>query len=97
MRKIAETILDNYPNDVKSLSNLSITYLLLGEFDKGVEPLLKAEKLNPEDFIILANIAHAYKLKGDKDKAIEYYEKTFKYGDENTKQFAKSQIEKLKK
>lgn len=97
MRKIAQTILDNYPNDVKSLSNLSITYLLLGEFDKGVEPLLKAEKLNPEDFIILANIAHAYKLKGDKDKAIEYYEKTFKYGDENTKQFAKSQIEKLKK
>lgn len=97
MRKIAKTVLENYPNDIKSLSNLSITYLLLGEFDKGVEPLLKAEKLNPEDFIILANIAHAYKLKGDKKKAIEYYEKTIKYGDENTKQFAKAQIEKLKK
>lgn len=97
MRKIATTILDNYPEHIESLSNLSITYLLLGEFDKGIEPLLKAEKINPEDYIVLSNIAHGYKLKGEKGKAIEYYEKTIKFGNEQAKEFAKQQIEELKK
>lgn len=96
MRKIATAVLNHYPNHIESLSNLSITYLLLGEFDKAIDILLKAEKLNPEDYIILSNIAHAYKLKGDKAMAIEYYEKTIKFGDEEAKIFAKQQIEKLK-
>lgn len=97
MRKIAKTILDYYPNHIESLSNLSVTYLLLGEFDKGIEPLLKAEKINPEDYIVLSNIAHGYKLKGEKDKAIEYYEKTIEFGNEQAIEFAKQQIEELKK
>ena len=95
MRVIAEEVLKYYPNHVESLTNLSVTYLLAGEYDKGIKPLLKAEEINPEDYIILANIAHGYKLKGDNQKAIEYYEKTEKYGDEQAKKFAKEQLEKL--
>ena len=97
MREIANTILKYYPNHIESLSNLSLTYLLTGEYDKGLEPLLKAEKINPKDYIVLSNIAWGYKLKGDKEKAIKYYEKTIEYGDERTKTFAKKQIEELKK
>lgn len=97
MRNIANTILKYYPNHVESLSNLSITYLLTGEYDKGIEPLLKAEKINPQDYIVLSNIAQGYKLKGDKKKAIEYYEKTAKYGDEQAKTNARQQIEELNK
>ncbi len=97
MREIANTILKYYPNHIESLSNLSVTYLLTGEYDKGIEPLLKAEKINPEDYIVLSNIAQGFKLKGDKNKAIEYYEKTIKYGDEQAKTYARQQIEELKK
>ena len=97
MREIAIEILNHYPNHIESLSNLSITYLLTGEYDKGLIPLLEAEKLNPEDYIVLSNIAQCYKLKGDKTKAIEYYEKTFNFGDEQVKTFARQQIEELKK
>lgn len=97
MRLIANEILQYYPEHVESLSNLSVTYLLVGDYDKGLEPLLKAEKINPEDYIVLSNIAQGYKLKGDKAKAIEYYEKTMKYGDSQAKEFAKQQIEELKK
>lgn len=97
MRDIANEILVHYPENVESLSNLSITYLLTKEYDKGLASLMKAEKIAPEDTIVLANIAHAYKLKGDKKMSIEYYEKMIKHGDEETKQFAKQQIEKLKK
>src|SRR5690606_13506908 len=92
MREIANKVLEYYPNHIESLSNLSITYLLTGEYDKGLEPLLRAEKMNPNDFIVLGNIAQAYKLKGDKKKAIEYYEKTVEYGDERAKDYANQQI-----
>jgi tetratricopeptide (TPR) repeat protein len=97
MRQIANAILTHYPEHIESLSNLSITYLLLGEYDKGIEPLLKAEKINSEDYIVLSNIAQGYKLKGDKNKAIEYYKKTIKFGDEQAIKYAKQQIEELEK
>lgn len=97
MRNVAEEVLKYYPDHIESLSNLSVTYLLKGEYDKGIEPLLKAEKLNPKDYIVLSNIAQGYKLKGDKKKSIEYYEKVTEYGDADTKAFAKDQIEKLRK
>lgn len=97
MREIANEVLKYYPYHIESLSNLSVTYLLTGEYDKGIAPLLQAEKLNPKDYIVLSNIAQGYKLKGDKKKAIEYYEKTIEFGDEPAKVFAKKQIEELKK
>lgn len=97
MRNIANEVLKYYPDHVESLSNLSITYLLNGEYDKGIEPLLKAEQLNPKDYIVLSNISQGYKLKGDKKKAIEYYEKVIQFGDSDTKAYAKDQIKELKK
>jgi len=65
MREIANEVLKHYPNHIPSLSNISISYLLTGKFDKAIETLLKAEKINPKDFIVLSNIAHGYNLKGD--------------------------------
>ena len=97
MADIATEVLKLYPNHVESLSNLSITYMLKNDFEKAIEVLLRAEKINPKDYIVLSNVAHAYKQKGDKLKAIEYYEKTVKYGDKNAIEDAKKQIEKLKK
>ncbi|RCS28240.1 tetratricopeptide repeat protein [Polaribacter sp. WD7] len=97
MREIANKVLEFYPNHIESLSNLSITYILTGEYDKGIEPLLRAEKINPKDYIVLGNIAQGFKLKGNKKKAIEYYEKTLEFGDERAKQYAKQQIAEFKK
>lgn len=96
MREIATKVLEYYPNHIESLSNIGSTYLITGEYNKGIEALLRAEKINPKDYIVLGNIAQGYKLKGDKEKAIEYYEKTAEYGDERAKEFAKQQITELK-
>ncbi|CAL2075359.1 Tetratricopeptide repeat protein [Tenacibaculum sp. 190524A05c] len=95
MREIALKVLEHHPNHVENLSNLSVTYLITGEYDKAIKPLLKAEKIRPKDYIVLGNIAQAYKLKGDKNKAIEYYKKTAEFGNEEAKQFAKQQIIEL--
>jgi tetratricopeptide (TPR) repeat protein len=97
MQRIALAILAIYPDHIESMSNLSITYFINKEYDKGIEILLKAEKLNPKDYVVLSNIAHGYNLKGNKTKAIEYYEKTLQYGTDDAKAFAKEKIEMLKK
>lgn len=97
MKRIAETVLKYYPDHIESLSNLSVVFMLQKQFEKALEPLLKAELLNPKDHIVLSNIAQVYKLKGDTKNAIIYYELTIKYGDEQSKIFAQEQIEKLKK
>lgn len=95
MKTIALEVLKFYPNNIESLSNLSITYLLTDQYDKAIEPLLKAEKIDPEDAIVLGNIAQAYKLKGDKETSIKYYEKAIQYADEDFIEFAKQQILEL--
>jgi len=97
MREIAEEVLKYYPKHIESLSNISITYLLTGKYENAIETLLRAEKINPKDGIILANIAHGYKLKGDIKNAIKYYEKLAKTEDTEMVDFAKQQIEELKK
>jgi tetratricopeptide (TPR) repeat protein len=97
MGKIASAVLKYYPDHIESLSNLSVVYLLQKEYEKALEILLRAEKINPEDYIILSNIAQAYKLKGDSVNSIKYYKLTIKYGDDQAKQFAKEQIQTLEK
>lgn len=96
MKRIAESVLKYNPDHVESLSNLSIVYMLQKQYHKALEVLLKAEKLNPSDYIVLGNIAQAYKLKGDYKNAIKYYELNLKYGDARAKNYAKQQIEELK-
>lgn len=44
MKRIAEAVLKHYPDNVENLSNLSIVYMLKEQYDKALEPLLKAEK-----------------------------------------------------
>jgi tetratricopeptide (TPR) repeat protein len=97
MKRIAEAVLKHYPDHVESLSNLSIVYLLNKQYDKALEPLLKAEKINAKDAIVLNNIAHAYKLKGDNKNSIKYYERVIQHGDDRAKKYAQKQIDELNK
>lgn len=97
MKRIAETVLKYYPENVESLSNLSIVYMIKKEYPKALVPLLQAEKLAPADFIVLNNIAEAYRRQGDKANAIIYYEKLLKNGDGQAREHARKSLEELKK
>lgn len=97
MREIAQAVLQQYPTHIESLSNLSITHILVGEYDLGLVPLKKAEELNPSDGIVLSNIAQAYKLKGDTSQALDYYQKMLKLENPQAVDFARQQIEELNK
>ncbi len=93
IRQISETVLKYNPNDVESLANVALTYLVIGEYDKALEYLLKAEKIAPKDTIVLNNIAQAYYGKKDNTNARAYYEKIIKVG---TADEVKDAKEKLK-
>ena len=95
MREIALAVLKHYPDHIESLSNISITYMIVGENDKAIEYLLRAENLNPQDYIVLGNIAEAYKRKGDTNMAAEYYKKILKHGDKQSRKYANDQLNTL--
>jgi tetratricopeptide (TPR) repeat protein len=92
MREIAEEVLKYYPNHIESLTNIGLTYLIFEDYTKGLEMMLKAEKVDPKDYIVLSNIAYAYAQLGDKPNAIVYYDKTLKYGDAQAKRYAENQL-----
>lgn len=96
MERIAERVLEHYPDDVMNLSNLSILKVIAKRYDEALILLQKAEKLAPTDTVILGNLALVYTEKGQKDKAIAYYQKMADAGNEETKAYAKTRIEKLK-
>jgi tetratricopeptide (TPR) repeat protein len=94
---IGDATLKYYPEEIPVLSITSVALLLKEEYDKAIEYLKKAERVNPKDVIVLNNIAHAYTLKADKPNAIRYYELVEKYGDSEAKQNAREKLKELRK
>jgi tetratricopeptide (TPR) repeat protein len=97
MIQVGEATLKYYPGNIEILSTTAVAFMLTKRYDKAIEYLKQAEKINPQDYIVLNNIAQGYKMKGDKENAIKYYRLTEKYGDEQAKQEAIGNIEKLEK
>ncbi len=95
MKAIAEEILKYYPEHIVSLSNISIYYTQKGNYEKAIEYLLRAEKINPKDIIILLNLADAYKSMAENEEAIKYYKKVIEIADKETIEFAQYQIDLL--
>jgi tetratricopeptide (TPR) repeat protein len=96
IKLISETVLKYYPKHVASLSDLGLAYTLKNDPDNALKYFLKATAIDPKDFIVLNNIANIYSKKGDDDNALKYYELTQKYGDEEAKALASSEIKRLK-
>jgi len=95
IRDISKAILQIKPNHKESLTNIGVTYIAEEKFDKALDALLKAERVDFKDFIILSNIAFCHKQLGNKQKAIEYYSKTKEYGNDEVKAFADKAIKEL--
>ncbi|HEV3224756.1 MAG TPA: tetratricopeptide repeat protein [Puia sp.] len=96
MKSIGNVVLNYYPNNIEILSTTAVANMLTGNYEKAIEYLKRAEKINPEDFIILNNLAKGYELKGNIAEAIHYYELTEKFGDDEAKEHSKKEIIKLK-
>ncbi|QEM12776.1 tetratricopeptide repeat protein [Mucilaginibacter rubeus] len=97
IRDVSLAILKYKPDNVVSLSDLSISYLTKKDYTNALEVLLKAEKLAPHDYIVLNNIAYCYELQGNKPNAVKYYQLVKQYGDEEAKVKADKKVAELSK
>jgi len=95
MRQISEAILKYNPDDVISLANIALTYIIKEDYDKGLPYLLKAEKIDPKDIVVLNNIAEVYVRKKDNPNARIYYEKIIKIGSKEEADDAREKLKKL--
>ena len=96
VRTIASEILKYHPKSIESLTNISLTYILTGDYDRGIDYLLAAEKISPRNVEVLSNIAQAYTLREDYKLAVKYYKKVIKYANKEDAASAKQAIKKLK-
>ncbi|MEL6674655.1 MAG: tetratricopeptide repeat protein [Bacteroidota bacterium] len=95
MRQISEAVLEYYPDHLYSYSNIAVSYLLTGAYEKALTSLLKAHKLVPEDAIILNNLGICYSNLDQKEKAIEYLSKAVTHGEGNVKAGAQKLLDEL--
>jgi len=96
MDEISTRVLRSYPTHIPSLSNLAITALYRKEYEKGIGYLEKSLSVDAANTSVLSNLAYAYGQIGQKETAIAYYKEVVKYGDGQTQDYARKQIEKLK-
>lgn len=95
--EIGTKTIQYYPTEVEIISITAVAYTLQNNFDKAIEYLKLAEKLNAKDYIVLGNIAQTYKRKGDKENAIKYFELYKKYGDKQAQEDANKELNELRK
>jgi tetratricopeptide (TPR) repeat protein len=99
IRKISESMAKHYPGYEQSWINISTLHAINKEYDKSLEALKKAEKINPKNPFLLYNMAYVYKIKGDKTNAEKYFRLTISHVDNNKeiklKQAAEEQLKQL--
>jgi tetratricopeptide (TPR) repeat protein len=97
--QISEEMLRYYPEHLQSRLNQSTIHVIRKEYDKSLETLLKAEKIDSKDPVLLYNIASVYKLKGEKEQAGKYFELTTRHTtakEADLKAAAQKQLNSLK-
>lgn len=89
MRDIATHMLELYPKDIFSMNIMAVTYNAAGNLNNALIWLKKAEKVAPNDIIVLSNLADTYYNLQDYANEKKYLKKIVKYGDPQSKAYAK--------
>ncbi|MBN1198823.1 MAG: hypothetical protein JXA23_05695, partial [Bacteroidales bacterium] len=79
--KIYENAAMVYPNNWKALSNAAVVNIAAGNLDKGLNYLLKAQGLNPNNGLIENNLGVVYAKQGLNDKAETQFKKAQQLGE----------------
>jgi tetratricopeptide (TPR) repeat protein len=91
-------MIKQYPNIEQSWMNLSTLHIIKKQYNKSLEALKEAEKINPTNSFLLYNIAFIYKIKGDNENAKKYFNLTIantKEKEEKLKNAAEEQLKML--
>lgn len=95
MKKIAEALLENYPNS-QAVYTYPFSCQTKKKYDEQIAFLLKVKKQIDSPLRVIPFLAMAYEAKGDNEKAIASWEIIKEKGNKRSVAMAKRAIEKLK-
>ena len=84
-----------FPTYVEFPSNIGSCWAMQGDYSQAIEFYDRALQIKPDDLVVLNNIAYCYEIVGDAARAIHFYEELAKYGDDETKTYARQKIDQL--
>jgi len=96
VKSTLDQILKLFPKNVIFLNYLSYYYSSAKEYDKAIDVLLSAYKIDPEDYIIVGNLASAYENLENYKEAEKWYLIMSKMDSEEAKAYAASGLERIK-
>jgi len=95
INKISDAVLDDNPNHRDFLTYPAMTNAAVGNYDKALTYLHKAENLHREDGTVAILLADNYLKLNNTNLALSYYKKAVRYGSESEIIAAKKAIEVL--
>lgn len=95
-KKALDGILKLFPKNVVFLNYLSYYYSSAEEYDKAIEVLLKAYKIDPNDYIIVGNLALNYENTQNYKEAEKLYTIMSQMDSEDARVYAAEGLERIK-
>ncbi len=95
-KKALDGILKLFPKNVVFLNYLSYYYSSGKEYDKAIEVLLKAYKIDPNDYIIVGNLALNYENTQNYKEAEKLYTIMSQMDSEDARVYAAEGLERIK-
>lgn len=72
-----EKMIEEAPNDTRHRLFYGVLMNVYGQYDVGLQSLLKASELSPEKQTIIIEIANTYIILNNYDEALKYYKKAY--------------------
>ena len=96
VKKALDEILKRFPKNVIFLNYLSYYYSSAKEYDKAIEILLSAYKIDPNDYIIIGNLASDYEKLENYKEAEKWYTIMSQMDSEDAKSYASQGLNRIR-
>lgn len=96
VKSALDQILKVFPKNVVFLNYLSYYYSSAEEYEKSIEVLLSAYKIDPDDYIIIGNLASDYEKMENYKEAEKWYTIMSKINSDNAKAYASEGLERVR-
>jgi tetratricopeptide (TPR) repeat protein len=97
IRQLSKHMIAVFGKNTERLANLGACHLFEENYKEALRYFEEAHQLDPKDVVVIANLANTYSKMNNKRQAIRYYELMAQWGNPREAQFAKQQIEFLKR
>jgi tetratricopeptide (TPR) repeat protein len=97
IKTISELLIKYFPQNTIGYNDLGLYYAQKGDLENAKMQFLNAYDVNHMDYIVIGNLAYLYSVQKNKEEAIKYYTLMAQSDNIEYAEYAKKQLDKLKK